>query len=52
MKRKISKIRRRYIGFRIKLRILRLHFMYLREPEDAMSPEEMLAEIKRRSRLT
>lgn len=46
------KLRRMYLGFRIKCRILRLHLMYLPEPEDAMTPEEMLAEIKRRSKLT
>lgn len=52
MKRKIGRLERTYIGFCIKLRILRVHFMHLQEPEDAMSPEEMLAEIKRKSRLT
>lgn len=46
------RLRRMYLGFRVKLRILRLCFMYLPEPEDAMSAEAMLAEIKRRSKLT
>lgn len=49
MKRKLKRI---YVKLRIQLRILRLNFMFLPEPEDAMSPEEMLAEIKRRSKLT
>lgn len=45
-------IKRLYVRFRYDFRILRLRLMYLPEPEDAMSPEEMLAEIKRKSKLT
>lgn len=49
MRRKWKKI---YIGFRIRLRLLRLKFLYVPKPEDAKSPEEMLREIKKRSKLT
>lgn len=49
MKKRLERI---YLGFRIKLRIIRLHLMYLKEPEDAKDPEEMLKEIKKKLKLT
>lgn len=45
-------LRKLRIRFRFQLRILMLHFVRVPEPEDAKTPEEMLAEIKRRSKLT
>lgn len=47
-----KKIKRMYLEFRVWLRIIRLRMMLLKEPEDARDPEEMLEEIKRRSKLT
>ena len=49
MKRRLKRI---YLGFRIRLRIIRLRLMYLKEPEDAKDPEEMLKEIKEKLKLT
>ena len=45
-------IRKKYIGFRVWLRVLRLHFVRIQEPEDAKSPEQMLKEIKEALKLT
>lgn len=45
-------IKKLYFNFRIRLRLLRLHFMRLDEPEDAKDPEEMLREIKKALNLT
>lgn len=47
-----KRLRKWYIGLRIQLRILRLHFVYIRKPEDAKTPEEMLEAIKKGSKLT
>ena len=41
-----------YLGLRIRLRLLHLQFLRIKEPPDAKSPEEMLKEIKKRSKLT
>lgn len=46
------KFYRMYVRFREWLRLLQLFFLYVPEPEDAMSEEEMLKEIKRKSGLT
>lgn len=37
---------------RIRLRLLRLRFVRLKRPPDAKTPEEMLEEMKKRSKLT
>lgn len=42
-------LRNCYIEFRIQLRILRLYCMRMKVPDDAKTPEQMLAEIKKRS---
>ena len=39
-------VRKLYIGLRIQLRILRLHFMHVPEPEDAKTVEQMAKEIR------
>ena len=39
---------RLYIGFRVRIRLIHLHFVRLEKPDDAKTPEEMLKEIKRR----
>lgn len=49
LKRSVQRLRAR---FHFRLRMLRLHFVRLPKPADAKTPEEMLAEIKRRSKLT
>lgn len=41
-----------YFGMRIRLRLLRLKFVRVRRPPDAKSPEEMLEEIKKKSKFT
>lgn len=41
-----------YVEFRVQLRIIRLYFVRVPEPEDAKSPEQMLEEIKKASKLT
>lgn len=41
-----------YVELRVQLRILRLYFVRVPEPEDAKSPEQMLKEIKEASKLT
>lgn len=40
-------MRRLYIRLRIQIRLIRLHFLVMPEPEDAKSSEQMLAEIKK-----
>ncbi|MFG6332985.1 MAG: hypothetical protein K1W28_14400 [Lachnospiraceae bacterium] len=45
-------LRKLYIAFRIQMRLFRLFFLRVRKPEDAMTQEEMLEEIKRRSGMT
>jgi len=47
-----ERLERIYLRFRVQMRIIRLKLMYLREPEDALKPEEMLEEIKKKSKLT
>ena len=44
--------RKCYIELRIQLRILRLYFVRMQIPDDAKTPEQMLEEIKKRSKLT
>ncbi len=39
---------RLYIGFRVRIRLIHLHFVHFEKPDDAKTPEEMLKEIKRR----
>ncbi|WP_162608322.1 hypothetical protein [Lachnoclostridium sp. An196] len=41
-----------YFEMRIRLRLLRLKFVRVRRPPDAKSPEEMLEEIKKKSKFT
>jgi len=45
-------IRKIYIGFRVQLRILKLHFVKVPEPEDAKTAEQMAKEIKEALKLT
>ena len=55
MRRKIkgeSRWKRMRIRLGIRLRMLKLFFIYVPEPEDAKRAEEMLEEIKRKSGLT
>lgn len=49
MKKRLRKI---YIWFRVELRLLRLLFLRVEVPEDAMTSEEMLRAIKEKSKLT
>lgn len=47
-----KRLRMIYIEFRIQMRLLRLLFLRVKVPEDAMTSEEMLKAIKERSKLT
>lgn len=45
-------IRKIYIAFRVQLRVLKLHFVKVPEPEDAKTAEQMAKEIKEALKLT
>ncbi|MCI9658384.1 MAG: hypothetical protein HFI14_07205 [Lachnospiraceae bacterium] len=44
--------RRCYLWFWVRIRLIRLFFLHVEVPDDAMTQEEMLREIKRKSKLT
>ena len=47
-----KRLRKIYIWFRFQLRLLRLLFLRVEVPEDAMTSEEMLKAIKEKLKLT
>ena len=47
-----KRLRKIYIWFRIQLRLLRLLFLRVEVPEDAVTSEEMLKAIKEKLKLT
>lgn len=47
-----KKMKRLYRKFRIQLRLLRLRLLFLRAPQDAKDPEQMLNEIKKELKRT